>query len=75
MVHDGEIVGVCLKRINDVLVTRHLIGEIKCVVPFSFMVLGNGRDFIGKRGSCQNGATAVPSLRIKGAGARSLWIF
>jgi predicted membrane protein len=33
--HDGDFVGVCLKRINDVLVTRHLIGEIKCVVPFS----------------------------------------
>lgn len=34
--HDGDFVDVSLKRINDVLVTRHLIGEIKCVVPFLY---------------------------------------
>ncbi len=56
---------VCASSVSMMfLVTRHLIGEIKCVVPFlSFLVLGNEGDFIGKGGSCQNDATAVPPLR------------
>lgn len=41
---------------------------------FSFLILGNGRDFIGKGGSCQNGATAVLPLRIRCAVVCSLLI-